>query len=139
MKAIIIEDEKRTAQDLQQILRDLMPDIEILSIIDSVEESIDYLADNGCPDLIFSDIQLADGLSFEIFQEVKITCPIIFCTAFDEYAIQAFNTNGIDYLLKPFDKKVIGRSLEKYKNLRGMFEKKKSSRFSQFRPNQRLY
>ena len=127
MKAIIIEDEKRTAQDLQQILRDLMPDIEILSIIDSVEESIDYLTENGCPDLIFSDIQLADGLSFEIFQEVKITCPIIFCTAFDEYAIQAFNTNGIDYLLKPFDKKVIGRSLEKYKNLRGMFEKKAQS------------
>jgi two-component system, LytTR family, response regulator LytT len=124
MKAIIIEDEKRTAQDLQQILGDLMPDIEILSIIDSVEESIDYLTEKGCPDLIFSDIQLADGLSFEIFQEVKITCPIIFCTAFDEYAIQAFNTNGIDYLLKPFDKKVIGRSLEKYNNLRGMFEKK---------------
>ena len=132
MKAIIIEDEKRTAQDLQQILQDLMPDIEILTVIDSVEGSIDYLAEKGCPDLIFSDIQLADGLSFEIFQEVKITCPIIFCTAFDEYAIQAFNTNGIDYLLKPFDKKVIGRSLEKYKNLRGMFEKKSPSETTNF-------
>lgn len=126
MQVIIIEDENRTAQDLKQILSDLRSDIEVLTIIDSVEASIDYLSEKGCPDLIFSDIQLADGLSFEIFQEVKITCPIIFCTAFDEYAIQAFNTNGIDYILKPFDKKVVSRSLEKYKNLGTLFTKEKT-------------
>jgi two-component SAPR family response regulator len=89
--------------------------------LESVEESVAFLQENGCPDLIFSDIQLADGLSFEIYEQVTITCPIIFCTAFEEYAIQACNTNGIEYILKPFDEKTIRKSLEKYRNFNKIF------------------
>ena len=122
MKVIIIEDEHITSEELAYYLKKVDTSIEIIETFESVEDSVDYIKNNGCPDLIFSDIQLADGLSFEIYEKVKITCPIIFCTAFEEYAIQAFNTNGIDYILKPFDQKAIERSLSKYKNLTQLFK-----------------
>jgi len=123
MKTVIVEDEHITAEELVYYLKKIDNQIEILATCESVEDAISYFEENGCPDLIFSDIQLADGLSFEIYEQVKITCPIIFCTAFDEYAMQAFNANGIDYILKPFDQKAIERSITKFHSLKDYFRK----------------
>ena len=122
MKVLIIEDEQRTALDLQVILAELDPGIQVLAILDSVEGAIQYLNTQPAPDLIFMDIQLADGQSFEIFQEVDVTSPVIFCTAFDEYALQAFQVNGVDYILKPFDRESLNRALNKVKNLQNFFQ-----------------
>ena len=127
MKVLIIEDEQRTAQNLQAILCELEPNIQILGILDSVEGAIDYLGSQPMPELIFMDIQLADGQSFEIFQEVEVRAPVIFCTAFDEYALQAFQVNGVDYILKPFDRESVGRALAKVKNLQNFFQQSPSS------------
>ena len=117
MKAIIIEDENRASKRLESLLLEINPSIEILTKIETVEESIVYLQHNDAIDIIFSDIQLADGISFEIFEKVKINCPIIFTTAFDNYAIKAFKTNGIDYILKPVEKVELQKALEKVENL----------------------
>lgn len=122
MKVLIIEDEQRTALNLQAILSDLDPGIDVLGIVDSVEGAIHYFQTHPSPELIFMDIQLADGQSFEIFQEVRIECPVVFCTAFDEYALQAFQVNGVDYILKPFDRESVGRALAKVKNLQNFFQ-----------------
>lgn len=115
MKIVIIEDERFTARDLAQTLVQLDPSIEIMSILHSVEEGRAWFTDNGTPDLIFRDIQLGDGLSFEILGSEFV--PVIFCTAFDEYALNAFNSNGIDYILKPFTSESVGAALQKFKNL----------------------
>ena len=101
MKVIIIEDEKPSARRLQRMLSNL--DVEAETLLHSVEESIDWFNNNVHPDLIFLDIQLSDGLSFEIFETIEINSAIIFTTAYDEYALQAFKLNSIDYLLKPID------------------------------------
>jgi DNA-binding LytR/AlgR family response regulator len=100
-KAIIIEDEKPAAEHLQRLINQVGLKIDILAIIQSVEEALSWFKNNPVPDLIFLDIQLSDGLSFEIFNHVNITCPVIFTTAYEEYAIKAFKVNSIDYLLKP--------------------------------------
>ncbi len=121
MKIIIIEDEKPTARDLARTISNLDVGAEILETLYSVEEAINYLSSNKNIDLIFSDIQLGDGLSFEIFETVKNTTPIIFCTAYNEYALNAFNAAGIDYLLKPFSKATVARAIEKYQNLKTKF------------------
>lgn len=121
MKIVILEDEAKTAADLKGTLTQLDKSAEIVKILDSVEASIDYFRENEMPDILFSDIQLADGLSFELFDAINITCPVIFCTAFDEYAIEAFRTKGIDYILKPFDEQSIRKSLEKVKQLEQHF------------------
>ncbi|MBB3188509.1 LytR/AlgR family response regulator transcription factor [Microbacter margulisiae] len=121
MKIVILEDEAKTAADLKETLIQLDKSAEIVKIFDSVEASIDYFRENEMPDILFSDIQLADGLSFELFDAINITCPVIFCTAFDEYAIEAFRTKGIDYILKPFDEQSIRKSLEKVKQLEQHF------------------
>lgn len=118
MNVIIIEDEIRTAKELKSIIEAFDNDITVLTILTSISQSIKWLNENPLPDLIFSDIQLGDGLSFEIFKEVRIQVPIIFCTAFDEYAIQAFNSNSIDYLLKPIEENMVERSLEKYQGIK---------------------
>ncbi|MCU0469963.1 MAG: LytTR family DNA-binding domain-containing protein [Arcicella sp.] len=118
MKIIIIEDEKLTAKDLARTITSVEPDAEIVAILPSVEEAIGYFKENPRADLIFSDIQLGDGLSFEIFEKVQNQTPIIFCTAFNEYALEAFKTVGIDYLLKPFSKITVTKALEKYHQLR---------------------
>lgn len=118
MNIIIIEDEPRTARDLKTILMALDHDINVLAMLSSVEASVKWLHGNAAPDLIFSDIQLGDGLSFEIFKEVTVTAPIIFCTAFDEYAINAFESNSIDYLLKPIEEERVQKSLEKYRRIK---------------------
>jgi len=101
MNVLIIEDEKPAARRLQRMLQ--KQNVGVNQMLHSVEESIEWFANNAHPDLIFLDIQLSDGLSFEIFDEVDVKSAIIFTTAFDEYALQAFKLNSIDYLLKPID------------------------------------
>ncbi len=122
MTILIVEDETRTAFDLKATVLELEPGAQILDIKDSVEGTITWLQSHPAPDLIFMDIQLADGLSFEIFNEVKVQSPVIFCTAFDEYALQAFQTNGVDYILKPFDREAVGRAMQKVKQLQNFFQ-----------------
>lgn len=112
MKVIIIEDESHSAERLQRNICTLYPDYEIVGIMKSIAQSIDYLQREQ-PDLIFSDIRLQDGLSFDIFRKVKVTSPIIFTTAYDQYAIQAFKFNSIDYLLKPIDPNELDVAIQK--------------------------
>lgn len=123
MRIIIIEDECLTANDLADALKQLDPTIIIDAILSSVKQASEYFNHNEFPDLIFSDIQLGDGLSFEIFKENDVTIPIIFCTAYDEYALEAFKTNGIDYILKPFTNESLNKTLQKYKQLQRRFSK----------------
>ncbi|WP_055448398.1 LytR/AlgR family response regulator transcription factor [Lacinutrix mariniflava] len=113
MNVIIIEDEKPSARRLQRMLKKL--DIEAETMLHSVEESITWFQNNEHPDLIFLDIQLSDGLSFEIFDAIEITSAIIFTTAYDEYALQAFKLNSIDYLLKPIDDEELETAVSKFK------------------------
>lgn len=121
MKILIIEDEAPAFRRLQKVLEEINPDIEIVEVIDSVEESVKWFDGNASPDLIFMDIQLSDGISFEIFEKIKITRPVIFTTAFDEYMLKAFKVNSIDYLLKPVKKEELTASLQKYNDLKNSF------------------
>lgn len=116
MRIIIIEDEKPAANRLIKLLQVHFPDELPIANLDTVTRSINYLDQNPEPDLIFCDIQLADGISFEIFEKVKINSPVIFTTAFDQYAIKAFQVNAIDYLLKPIDPVDLAKSVEKFKS-----------------------
>nr|WP_129733226.1 LytTR family DNA-binding domain-containing protein [Parabacteroides goldsteinii] len=118
MKALIIEDEKAAVRNLKALLAEEAPDIEVIAVLDSIAESLDWFSDNRMPELIFLDIHLADGSSFEIFEHVDITCPIIFTTAYDEYALRAFKVNSIDYLLKPIGQSDIRKSIGKLKQLK---------------------
>lgn len=117
MNVLIIEDEARSARELQTVITTVNPDVKILGVLESVEQSLNWLASNVQPDLIFSDIQLADGLSFEIYEAVRINCPIIFCTAFDEYLMNAFDTNAISYLLKPINETKVQKAFLKLNTL----------------------
>lgn len=112
MKAIIIEDEKPAARRLNRLLEEL--EMPVATMLHSVKESVEYLLNNDHPDLIFLDIQLSDGLSFEIFDQVSVSSAIIFTTAYDEYALQAFKLNSIDYLLKPIDEDELKVAVEKF-------------------------
>ncbi|SFN01487.1 two component transcriptional regulator, LytTR family [Chryseobacterium oleae] len=123
MNIIIIEDEFRAAKSLQNLILDLKPESKILGVYDSIEASVEALSKDIKPDLIFMDIQLSDGLSFEIFKAVDITCPIIFCTAFDQYMLDAFKSKGVDYVLKPFSRDDISEALKKVDELRKFFQK----------------
>lgn len=114
MTILIIEDEFRAANQLQSLLKKMPISYEVLDVIDSIEQAVFWIQNNPSPDLIFMDIQLADGLSFEIFNHVSIESPIIFTTAFDQYAIQAFKVNSIDYLLKPVQEDDLKKAIEKY-------------------------
>ncbi|HSO88538.1 MAG TPA: LytTR family DNA-binding domain-containing protein [Draconibacterium sp.] len=116
MKALIIEDEKPAARHLISILQEL-GNIEVINILDSIKSSVHWLENNTLPDLVFMDIHIADGSAFKIFEHFNITCPIIFTTAYDEYAIKAFKVNSIDYLLKPITKEAVEKSLAKLKTL----------------------
>ena len=113
MNVVIIEDEKPAAKRLTKLLVDLNSEIQIITRIDTVKKSAQWFIDNDSPDLIFMDIQLADGLSFEIFEQVEINSPVIFTTAYDEYALRAFKVNSIDYLLKPIDIDELRNTFEK--------------------------
>jgi two-component system, LytTR family, response regulator LytT len=114
LRIVIIEDEKLTAQDLATTIVAINNQAEIIRVINSVEDGIAFFTENKNVDLIFADIQLGDGKSFKIFEQSSLFIPIIFCTAYDEYAIKAFETNSIDYILKPFSKQTVGKALEKY-------------------------
>ncbi len=116
MNVIIIEDEKPAARRLSRLLTDL--NVEVSTMLHSVEESIEWFQNNPHPELIFLDIQLSDGLSFEIFDMVEVQSSIIFTTAYDEYALQAFKLNSIDYLLKPIDDEELENAVKKFKSLK---------------------
>jgi len=121
MKVLIIEDEAPAFRRLQKILEEVDPTIEIVEVIDTVEDSVRWLRNHTAPELIFMDIQLSDGISFEIFEQAKITSPVIFTTAFDEYMLRAFKVNSIDYLLKPIKKDDLAHSLRKYAGMKETF------------------
>ena len=117
MNVLILEDENRAANHLERLIQAVAPEMKIIAKVETVRESVKYLSSNPPVSLIFSDVQLADGLSFEIFNQVKVKCPIIFTTAYDQYAIEAFNTNGIDYLLKPIEEDRLKQSILKARQL----------------------
>lgn len=122
MKILIIEDEIKAAKELKRIIEENIADAEIMEILNSVKDSVRWFQENPMPDLIFSDIQLADGLSFSIFQNVEILCPVIFCTAYDQYAIDAFDTNSIDYLLKPIEEDKLVKAVKKFKKFKEYYQ-----------------
>lgn len=123
MKVIIVEDEILAAERLQQLIHQYDATIEVMACLDSVQEAVAWFNTMPAPDLAFFDIQLADGRSFEIFEHTKVNCPVIFITAYDEYALHAFKVNSIDYLLKPIDLESLTQAFKKYENLKSAFTK----------------
>jgi DNA-binding LytR/AlgR family response regulator len=117
MKIVVIEDEKITADDLIENLLEIKPNYTIVKILKSISEALVFFQQQPEIDLIFSDIQLGDGLSFDIFKKTNINIPIIFCTAYNEFALEAFKANGIDYILKPFNTAEIKKAIEKFELL----------------------
>jgi two-component system LytT family response regulator len=117
MRVVIIEDETAAAQNLTAILRKSCPDVEIVEMIDTVVDSIEFFRSSPSIDLVFMDIHLADGSSFRIFESVEVDVPIIFTTAYDQYAIDAFKVNSIDYLLKPINEEGVKHAIEKWQRL----------------------
>ncbi|MBR6867298.1 MAG: response regulator transcription factor [Prevotella sp.] len=115
MKVLIIEDETAASENLIAMLLEIDPGIEVLKVQESVQQTVRWLNSNPAPDLIFMDIHLSDGSAFTLFQEMEITVPIVFTTAFDQYALDAFTVNSIDYLLKPIKTSELERALEKFK------------------------
>ncbi|SDC17341.1 LytR/AlgR family response regulator transcription factor [Pedobacter soli] len=122
MKIIIIEDELKAAKSLASLINKIRPKAQVVANLQSIDDAIHYFTENEHPDLIFMDIQLSDGLSFEIFQSVKISCPVIFCTAYGEYAMDAIKANGIDYLLKPFSQEDLEKAFEKVDQFQNFFQ-----------------
>ena len=114
MKVLIIEDEPQAAKRLESLVTSLEPGVVILNKIDSVKKSVQWINSNPPPDLIFMDIQLADGISFQIFEQCEVKSPVIFTTAYDAYALKAFKVNSIDYILKPIDKDEMSAALKKF-------------------------
>ena len=127
MRAIIIEDETAAAVNLKAMLAKCCADIEILATLESIAESIEWLSHNDMPEVIFSDIHLADGEAFKIYERVKVTAPIIFTTAYDQYALEAFKTSGIDYILKPIVEEELQRAIDKLK----LFSSSERQQYSQ--------
>jgi DNA-binding LytR/AlgR family response regulator len=117
MKAVIVEDEKLIAADLGRMLNRCCPDIEIVATLNSLKTAVEWFNTQPTPDLVFMDIQLSDGTSFEIFEKTTLQCPVIFTTAYNEYAIRAFKVNSVDYLLKPIDEEELKRAVEKYRKI----------------------
>src|SRR5580704_4215277 len=121
MKVLIIEDEKPAVESLVEELLQIDESFQVTGTCDSVQESIQWLSQHPQPDIIFMDIQLSDGLSFNIFKSCTVTCPIVFTTAYDKYLTQAFDYNSIDYLLKPINPDKLKNAIRKYKNLQNYF------------------
>ena len=113
MKIVIIEDEKAAVRNLTSLLNEIKPNGKIVTILDSISSTIEWFSSHPMPELVFMDIHLADGSAFEIFNHINITCPIIFTTAYDEYAIQAFKYNSFDYLLKPINSEELAEAINK--------------------------
>lgn len=120
MKILIIEDEPHAARRLDTLIRELLPEAEIVAHIDSVKKAVQFFGNNPAPDLVMMDIQLSDGISFDIFKQCEVRSPVIFTTAYDEYALRAFKVNSVDYILKPIDKEELNTALLKFKALRGV-------------------
>lgn len=114
MKVLIIEDEQPAAKRLRKLIQEFRPSADILDVIDSVETAVDWFSTFPAPDLVFMDIQLADGISFNIFQKTDVVAPVIFTTAYDQYTLKAFKVNSIDYLLKPIDPAELEQALNKF-------------------------
>ncbi len=121
IKTILIEDERLIAEEFKKILKRASDDTEIVGSFATVRESVEWLSTNESPDLIFSDIQLADGLSFDIFTRAHVNIPVVFITAYDQFMVNAFEHNGIDYLLKPIDEGDLVKTLAKYRSLEKHF------------------
>lgn len=119
MKVVVIEDEPLVAKNLIRMIKQIEPAAEVINSLDSVELAVKWIKENEQPDLFFMDIQLADGVSFDIFDKVKIERPVVFTTAYNEYAIRAFKVNSVDYLLKPVDKDQLQLAIEKFKKYYG--------------------
>ncbi|WP_224998622.1 LytTR family DNA-binding domain-containing protein [Cesiribacter sp. SM1] len=117
MNILLIEDEPLVARNLQKMVQELEPAAQVLAVLDSVAASLAWFRQQPQPDLVLADIQLSDGISFNIFSQVEVAAPIIFTTAYDEYALKAFKLNSVDYLLKPIDKAELQKALQKYKKL----------------------
>lgn len=122
MNVLIVEDEKSAAKRLIALLKEINPRIDVLQVIDTVKGAVEWFRNHDAPELLFLDIQLADGLSFEIFDMADISCPVIFTTAYDQYALKAFEVYSIDYLLKPIDKEKLLKAIDKYKKIAGSSE-----------------
>ncbi|MFY7829012.1 MAG: LytR/AlgR family response regulator transcription factor [Flectobacillus sp.] len=112
-KVLIIEDEKPNADRLERLIKSVRPNVQIVEVLDCISDSIDWFETHEMPDVVMMDIRLSDGLSFEIFEKTTISCPIIFTTAYDEYAVKAFKYNSIDYLLKPVELDELERAFQK--------------------------
>lgn len=113
MKAVIVEDERAAVRNLTALLTDVTPEMEVIAVLDSISESVEWFEEHKSPDLVFMDIHLADGSAFEIFRHIEIVCPVIFTTAYDEYALKAFKVNSVDYLLKPIGAEDVRNALKK--------------------------
>lgn len=118
MKIVIIEDEKAAVRNLTVLLGEVVPEAEVIATLDSITETVEWFAVHPVPDLVFLDIHLADGSAFEIFERIEINCPVIFTTAYDEYALRAFKVNSVDYLLKPIGEEDVRRAFFKLDLLR---------------------
>jgi two-component system response regulator LytT len=116
MKVLIIEDEPAAARRLKKLVVEILPDVELLPVLESIAESVAFFDQQAPPDLLLLDIHLADGASFEIFQHVTVKTPVIFTTAYDQYAIDAFKVNAIDYLLKPIKREALAKAIDKFKD-----------------------
>jgi DNA-binding LytR/AlgR family response regulator len=117
IRALILEDEARAASRMQRLIAEIADDIELLGVFESVSDAKEAWKEIGPIELVFSDIQLADGLSFDLFDSVGVPCPVIFTTAYDQYAIKAFKNNGIDYLLKPIDSEELKQALDRFRDM----------------------
>lgn len=117
MKVVLIEDEPHAQRELQRLLHATGEQLEVLAVLESVEDALDWLGSNTPPDLLFCDIQLSDGLSFEIFDQLSLSVPVVFTTAYDHYALQAFKVHAIDYLLKPVEPDALVQALQKFKDV----------------------
>lgn len=117
MNILIIEDEEQAAKRLEKLVGELLPEARVVARIDTVKRAVQFFLESAPPDLTLMDIQLADGISFEIFQQCEVKSPVIFTTAYDEYALRAFKVNSIDYILKPVDREELRLALEKYRRL----------------------
>jgi DNA-binding LytR/AlgR family response regulator len=136
VKVLIIEDELPASQKLERLLKETDESIEVVGVLESVEDSTNWFLQNPGPDLIFMDIQLNDGLSFEIFENIEIKTPIVFTTAFDEYALKAFKVNSVDYLLKPVSLEELKKAIDKFRVIhqKGLESIKIESLINQLQP-----
>lgn len=115
LTALLIEDERPAASKLIRLLKAVAPDLEVVDVIPSVEKAVNWLLQHPAPDLLFLDVQLEDGVCFELFEQIDVTIPVIFTTAYDAYTLKAFKVNSVDYLLKPIDPEELKAALDKYK------------------------